>query len=219
MKRLAMLVTIVAIQPCLSAPARAETIRITSGALDWRPAAPDDIVLAGDGFTFEGHPGTGVFMPELCVLPECTAGTTVDLLAQWVGLDAPGTATLNGVTFQVGGAQPPDAQLLARWTGSLIIPEDFTGGPLSAPFDFTGLFSINRIGAPSERFDLVGSGTATLTFTPFSGFPGAFLLQSARYEFEESAAEPIPEPGTILLLGSGLSALAALRRRRASGRI
>lgn len=46
--------------------------------------------------------------------------------------------------------------------------------------------------------------------------PGAFRLDSIRYEFD--AAAPVPEPTSMLLIGSGLAGLAALRKRRNRGR-
>jgi hypothetical protein len=42
----------------------------------------------------------------------------------------------------------------------------------------------------------------------FSGWVGS----SVRYDFV--SADPVPEPASMLLFGSGLAALAAVRRRR-----
>ena len=96
----------------LAVPARAETIRITSGLLDYStlPDTPLTITLAGEGFTFSGatHELAGIFQPWIqCLVPECLVGTTVDLHAFWSGKDLPGTATLDGETFTgVGGLGP-----------------------------------------------------------------------------------------------------------------
>jgi hypothetical protein len=200
---------------CLSAPASADPVRITAGALTWGDAlgSAPRITLAGDGFTFDGRGGTGFFAPfEQCVVPECSAGTTVDLHAIWVGADLPGTATFEGVTFPNVGSLASEASLQATWSGSLGLPFDFEGGSLTAPFQFTGLFfyPLPSIGLV-QHLDLYGEGQATLTFAPSRVVPGAFALSEARYEF---SGDPVPEPTSMLLIGTGLAGLAALRRRQ-----
>ena len=204
---------------CLSVPASADPIRITSGALDWNnsPAPPDvSITLAADTFTFGSLASRtgGIFTPWLqCLVPACTGGVTVDLTSSWSGGDLPGTATYLGVTYpQVGGANSPN-QLIAEWTGELAIPAEFSGGVLTAPFQFSGVFGFGPTLGQTQRLDLVGSGLASLTFAPYPNSPGAFQLTSVRYEFAESN-DVVPEPMTMVLVGTGLAGLASLRRRR-----
>ena len=191
-------------------PARAETIVINSGFLEWiRPAGVTTIQLAGDGFTFSGIGRIGIFEPlDACGVPECVPGASVDLHAYWIGLDLPGTATYRGTTYTSVGSANSTAGLGARWTGSLLIPADFDGGQLTAPFQFAGDFFYP---GPASPVNLVGAGQTTLNFTPFPNFPGAFRLDAIRYEFD---AAPVPEPTSMLLISTGLAGLAAWRRRR-----
>ena len=81
---------------------------------------------------------------------------------------------------------------------------------ITAPFPLSGFFSDHIL---IEQTQIFGRGTASITMTRFSSpeFQG-WVGSSVRYDF--ASPEPVPEPASMLLFGSGLAALAAVRRRR-----
>jgi len=168
--------------------------------------------MAGSGFTFEGAATGGIFAPRTdCNSPLCVPGSTVDLHLFFSGGDLPGDVVLNGQAFDDIGGLASTSSLLAEWTGSLEIPSGFSGGALTAPFAFTGRFFFADASQLQQFVDLTGSGIATLGFRTFAE-SSALIVTSATYAFQESA--PVPEPMSMMLVGTGLAGLAALRRRR-----
>lgn len=197
-----------------SNPASADTISITNGSLQvvkFGPASfePSPINLEGRGFTLDALGAEGHFGPAVACDVGCLPGQTVELDALWGGLDLRGTATLNGSTYAFGSANEP-ATALVRFAGAVVMPP--FGSPtvtLTAPFQFTGSFTFLR-GNDFITHALAGSGTVTTTFTagPITATGGfGYLPQLTTYEFE-----PVPEPGTLLLLATG--GVLAMRRRR-----
>jgi len=205
-----------------AATAAADPVRITSGAFVY-PAGPGGITvdLAGDGFTFSGgsDPFSSLLFPrEQCSVPECTGGTTVNLLTRISGLSyRPATATYQGRTYTNVGGLTADSGISTEWDGSLTIPVGFTGGTLSAPFTFNGLFQFgNSPFVPTGTAELFGSGTATLTFAPYlpeADFPNRLQTVGVRFDFAPGAAAT-PEPASMILLGTGLVGLVGARRRQ-----
>ena len=198
----------------LTAPAHAEPIYITSGAFAWAGGATAaSVTMFGTGFRFEGtaSPSSGIFSPWLeCRVPECVTDSPVDLYTHFTDGDLPGTATHNGITYNPVGGLAAKATMVATWFGILYIPAGFTGGELLTPFTFDGEFHYQDSATTGGIARLLGSGTASLSFAASSAFPGTFTLEGARYEFDALAT---PEPASMILIGTGLAGLAALRRR------
>ena len=74
-------------------------------------------------------------------------------------------------------------------------------------------------GAPAismggDDFTFAGVGPIGGGLSPFAAFPGSFHLDSVSYAFSSETSAPTPEPASVLLLTSGLAALAAYGHRR-----
>jgi hypothetical protein len=193
--------------------ASADPINITSGLLDMHLAA-GPLQIAGDrGFTFGSHVDVsgGVFNPHSQCFVGCMPGTNLNLFAFWTGNDVTGPATLDGVTYpNVGGLSSPSS-MTVQFSGAAVLPS-MTTMPVSvtAPFLFNGSF-LHPLGSGTVTDGLVGFGVATIWLTPSRISPGSWALTEVRYDFGDVNATP--EPGTLILLGTGLFAVAFLVRR------
>ena len=98
-------------------------------------------------------------------------------------------------------------------TGEAVAPPfDGPTAEVTAPFLFEG-----SIQPPSTstlpRGTLTGGGLATLTLAHVPAIPRAWTFQRLEYLFIEDPSV-VPEPASMLLVGSGLAILFKRRRRR-----
>jgi hypothetical protein len=208
----------------LPSSAGADTIAITAGTLVGEPAGAR-VHLEGSGLVLDGSgdvTGGRWDLGEFCrgTPDTCGAGATASLFARWADHDFQGTATLRGRSFPLGMQTSTHGSALVEFSGSTQLPV-FTGVEritLTAPFAFNGsvLTPIDEATGMYATVFLTGRGTATINMIWNTTAGGAWQFEHALYRF--SAADPVPEPATMLLVASGIAALALRRRDVAHGR-
>lgn len=203
---------------CCAATAQADTVVITGGSLG-TPIGLGNFgtTLTAPNFSFRG---ADMSAPKQQLCGPCTPGTNfggglytvrVDLTIEFIYNGVIYNQNTNSMGYVVTGG--------GRVTfGRMTVPIDLS--PVSAPFSYTGGVSAfpmdTQMGTVTGfSLDLVGSGIVTFTFEQ-AGFN---VRSRASFVFAPPPApDAVPEPATMLLLGTGLAGMAAakIRRRRRS---
>jgi hypothetical protein len=191
--------------------AAADPIRITSGFVELGGAF--ELVSDERAFRLVGTAYGGGSSPSayaFCAGDDCNAGEVAQLLHAFNGLDLlVHSATLDGTFYDEVNTLNAEASAGIGFSSTHVLPSLSSTAVLTTPFTMEGSFS-----HPGGVEALVGSGMVTtrwIASAPVGSAAAAWNLASARYEFSGAA---VPEPGTLLLVGTGAAAAAFSRRKR-----
>jgi hypothetical protein len=203
----------------------ADPFVVRSGGIAFDTGDPPLFGFSGDGFEVRGlFPAIATTGALTCGNTPCFPGTPVDLSTVFGGPTrnfdlGQGVAVINGVEYGSETGPPGEGYLFLTGTLSFeapAIPIPAGGDPvvrLTAPFLFEGsIVGSNESPVVLPLFDLTltGRGTARMRLDRENG---TYQFVAVDYVF----TDPIPEPATLLLVGTG--AALAFRPRRVKSEI
>jgi hypothetical protein len=192
-------------------PAAASTIQIKSGLVSMSGPllGVASFSLSGDDFLADATGGvgeTGLFSTCYPCGPSQTSFTLGGTVVPSTGFTGGGTYL--GTPYSFGFFGEASFSLTLSGPPLLLPPPGPLSIEISGPFSMSGYFSTPSAGP----FDLIGYGNVRATLTTNSALK-SWEFHSAVWEF----ADPIPEPATMVLVGTGLAGL--LRHARTPRRL